>query len=664
AQRGYIRKDDIQKAYTFWTVGKSLADIEKKLTEMISNAEVDWGLISSINSSGELQRGRHLGPIEVQHGELGAPEDWAAEQKILTLGTFTANNLQRLAPRFSMGPSGLVEGPRGVVIRLISSSDGDLDKLRSTAEEVVDSVGDDWPVPLVITIPSESSPQLLREILKEKALNAMTFDERKEFGEEMCETEKRQIKANIDRDIRGLCSVESIVVSSRYRTAANALPNLTVLSALNECYRLAYPYTPKFFTTYKSSSTKLRTAVESVAKGLASNRLGDYVQPNPVAKDLITKFLKPGSTGSWGVVGPDLRIQPPDKNTAEKAWQLLCDRLKPGSQAVPLTGVVLELMNPPFAYDYFQLVLMLCAWYGYYRHDIQMQKGNGRSCSFDDYAEHLNKPKDFLNQLCFIDQVQITRKNREHEVAEVKGIIEGVRDKVYQRPEAEEAQEHLKAFFQDDRNDSSLRDAAERAHGMLTAGLDLASKYDSTAAEIREAIDSATQVSPLISQLSTLSSPQLPHSTCVATLGPGVDELRNRVLEKMTEIVTAQCAKLQEIKDVGQHGQNEQSLKSIHRQLKKNGLTQYITTVDSALEELAACRHRLDAVEEDKVIEAKATAIQTTSRLARLQDDSRILCELKPVTEAVEALVEMKKVEIEAEIAALVSYAQELPSHV
>ena len=96
-------------------------------------------------------------------------------------------------------------------------------------------------------------------------------------------------------------------------------------------------------------------------------------------------------------MAPDLRIkQPLPTAPVQDAWAALEKAFPAGGNARVAAPVLTELLNVPFGYDFNTLSLLVAAWIGFHRHDMELSL-NGQLQSVKVLANQ--KPNEFIELL-------------------------------------------------------------------------------------------------------------------------------------------------------------------------------------------------------------------------------------------------------------------------
>ncbi|MFN3335149.1 MAG: hypothetical protein ACK47M_21830, partial [Caldilinea sp.] len=356
-----IRYDPINKVNSFWALSTNPDELEKILVGKLADLPFDEAALKKLESllKTELQGGFGAINMRVNWGDAG---DWAAYETITTLEHLSNEYFLNLAQRYEATVTGLVEGRRGCLVWLVARNEDEVAWYRQQVTALMDkALPSDAPMPVVCMLPSEPHPEIIEAFQRIRGLEKFSQNERDTVGQDLFSLESLQAKATLLKAFSRLRGEASNYLDVPRPTGAYAVPlayrarlvgSTGISKVLAECYRLAYRFAPpEFFTQYKLNNAKLRDAVRLIAGLLLQNSarsLRDGVKTNPVASDLCNRFL----VQKWGLLTTDFRIQEPNNQAIQRAWEYFDAACPPGAKETDVDELLIPLMNPPFGYDY------------------------------------------------------------------------------------------------------------------------------------------------------------------------------------------------------------------------------------------------------------------------------------------------------------------------
>ena len=643
---GYIRKDDLQKIYVFYSGGADGAMADKWIKSEAGRLRLDRNGILEINKEWRTIPTR-LKPMPVSWS-YGQEEDWAASQILLTRDTFTEDVIKSVALNTQMGTTGIDDAARGYLIWLLADTDQDVDYFRTNAAGILDAALGSDPPPVVVAIPTIPSPFLRQSILSEKVVQTTDAGKKRELGDTPFEDAKKRIAKAVNDGLESLKSNAKFVVPQPYRAAVQiGGEQISLQVVLKQCYTVAYSYVPPFFTHYKGNATQLRKGVSVVSKLLAKNQVQDIDGIrglSPVADEILEKYLRVGASDSWGLVSLNNQIQAPTSSRITAGWKLLEDAFKPESGETLVTDVFLALLNPPYGYDYNRLLILFCAWYGVNRHNLQLILGT-KSGSIDDIANQLDKPAELIAHLTFVDRARISRRDPSSVSREIQQLIKQADSGQFTCEQAEMAQSKLIQFTNDESNDAVLRSAAESTQKRICDALAKAAQYDKDARHILNRLKDASVVKIVGNCWASIT--ELKSTGCVSTVEPSPSELQDIARKQMTYAVMRRCSEHEKLKDITEYELHKTQLMSIKTELTVAGMTELHCHVDAALKKLEEFRQRQVAKIEDSAVIAEVQAMRAEARLAELRKNlerlGKITCQSDDARQLIDQATEHAK---------------------
>lgn len=664
--RGLLRQDSGR--YTFWPAGAGAAfHVEQLLKRELVGMQLDWTLLSKLNQeTGALAR---LRPIEVDMKGRANALDWAAPEKLLTREFFTAKQLRTLAPEFRLDlRNGLQDGVRGCVIWLVAESDEDLKFFHANADSILAEAFGSDPIPVVLAIPTSPRPQLRINLLRELILQNLDIGRKKDLGVEACSSVQQRASKAVEEDLGELRRSAEYIVPNPLRAIVQRHDAQQDLHrTLEYCYQWAYRKKPEsFLTQYQMDKRPIRIAVSLLSKLLAGNSVAkneSLIKASPVATDLVSRILLVGGSGNWGLLTHTREIQEPASSHVKHAWDYLEAAFAPGKPAVPVKDVLLPLLNAPYGYDYNQLSLLFCAWCGFHGHELDIRSGSGNTDILECFS-NLDVPRNFINRVCAIDQVRISRIDRASAEKEIEALIQQSRQERLTVKQANEARRRLEEYANEERNNPKLRKGASDAAEALKSALAVATAYATGVEQFQNAFQAATTVErllpPLYNQISNL--PRL--ARVRDDSWPTSAELTRQVDEAVAKTLEGECKRLEELKHLTEYTFQEQKLRNLSNRLEKHGITKGATRVAAALERLQANRKKLEAAQRDSEIRGELRLMHADRGLAELRKSLERLAGFEPEAESTRTDVEKRRKEIETAVSRTTAWVTGLTAEI
>lgn len=649
-EKNYIRFDSNAKTYGFWSSTANIHRLEEIVNTHLASITLDWNCWREIQDSALLSR--LLEEIEVQV-DWGAPKDWAATQTLLIREFCELNYMQSLVQSYKIEDNrGLQSGSRGAVVWLIAQDENDQDWFLKELPALLDKVSpDETCIPLVMIAPEEPCPEFLDLLRRYQALQAFTKTETEEVNGDVYQSELSRCKNSIrEMTEQMMKNPATYIVPQPFRSWLQVRERLPIRDALKTCYEVAYrSCQPAFFTQYSvNTHTNLQSAVRLVARLLMDNDLNNkHALDNKIAKDMRNDFL----LVKWGLLTSDYRIQPPANERVQKAWQLLEKTFTPEKAEVQVQEVLISLLNPPYGYDYNTLSILFCAWLGYNAHDLQISE-SGRVISLHDLSEKFaKKPRDFLNDLCYISNVAIQRRDREQLAHEIEELIKRVDRDEFTQDEAEKAISQLREFASTG-SDPNLCPKAQNAARKLEDALKNARDYDQEVTRLRATPD---DVSKLVTALKDIEKLPKPGNVAITNLNPA--ELRQELMQRVKVRIERICQNNEQITDLTKLALQQTRLQELKKLIVKHLETE---RVDQALETLSENAKRLQALQDEKPLHSEIQAMREDNALQALYQYRDRLRQIEGYSPETQTLRDQKLQVIEEEIVRLQQFAERL----
>lgn len=657
-----IRYDSYTRLYTFWPVAANPHRMEELIRQRLQGRRLSWESLSKLNE------GFPPIPIDIDWGNMN---DWEASEYILPLEYFTPQRLRELVPQFSVGTNGLLtEGRRGCLIWLVGQNDEEVLVLKQNATKVLDEAfpGENPPA-IVLILRNQPNPTLIETHFKNQIIAEFSQDDRTEVGNEVYELEKGRQKLALSNEIN-LVRGDSVtyrtkirpythyVVPNAYRPAIQALGDLSIPQFFKELYKLVYRFSPpKFFTQYRVTGTaNLNRAVKSVADVLFRNSLSsrDSIFSQPVAKDLCEKFLRQ----EWQVLTPDYRVQEPGTKRLAEAWNLLERDFPEGVSEKRARKSLIDLVNPPYGFDYNTSILILCTWIGYHSHGLQLSNSARliNQKDFQDIIANANNAKVIFQQLVSGQNIAITRSDPGQITKEVQEINARVNNGSFTQKEAKDAITKLEEFCREQSPELPLCTTAQQSIQSLKSGLELAEQYDKESGEINTSILGDRNIDVILPIQKRIGA--LKKSTLVKETGPQASELHDLWIKRVTSMVEQQCSQLENIERLTQVEAKQEKLNRLKKQLKELSLDQLISRVEQALNAISTKEEELAKQEQEAPLQAEIKGMNTTAPLKSLYEYRERLSQIKGYSDATMALRDEKSRKIAQEISQLEQVAE------
>jgi len=535
-----------------------------------------------------------------------------------------------------MTPTGtLEEGVRGGVVWLIPETSEDVEWFDQKATVILDQAfPEEAPLPIVIKTTSRPYPRLLPTFLTLQALSELTEQERKEVTVELFEYEKRQqelILRSEMHDLRGepnyftntTHKLANYKIPAAYRPLVSLSSNPTIKQVLEELYRHAYRFSPpEFFTHYRNparGTNNLWRATRLLSTLLLRNNISGNIvslRTDRIASDILQMFLQ----RKWKIVRDDYAIQEPEEGSTALAWRVLEEAFKPGVKNAYVRQTLIELMNPPYGYDYNTLTLLFTAWIGYHQHDLQFSS-MGRQISIEGLSKILTESTGsrttFIGEICGSQKLSIARRDSSELVREVKELIERVNKKTFDQESAEDVIAKLEAHYQDAGLPENLCIAAKSAADRLATGLEQAREYDRLAKVILSDLEHGGEIKSLIQLKKRISD--LPRTGLVEAEQKSISELDTLWREALQNKVNEECDRLTNVKRLQDVGQYQSLLEDLKKLLKNEHLDSLVERVQEALAEIGRRNKELEAERQELPIQAEIRAMDRRMPLKTLQ---------------------------------------------
>jgi len=617
-----ISYDDATSKYSFFPPGGGNAKALEAIRQRKQGRQLSWQDVTTLNHN----YGAEWGLPDLENNiPWGAGADWGSAQVLLPKEFCKADKVSSVLQATSL-PGG--------IFWLCAKTDADLKSLQETAQAVLDEAAANPPKPIIFVLPSKPSPVLYDKLADQLIIKDFTLAQEQEFGSTVMATIKTQTKNTITDEIASLRqSPRKLLAPSPMQVALNSRPEISKVANLSpEVIKLAYPSAPPhFFDQFKRSNGRLRKSVLIVGRLLLQNAVNtEEFENDVIAPQLVTKYLVSGNPISWCVLNPSRHIQKPLTTRTAKAWDFLESKIAPGDSSFYISKALEELSRLPFGYDPNTLTLLVTAWLGFYRHDIQVSAG-GELRQADIFIEHIKRaktPEDFIAFLTG-SKIAIRRKDRSKEDQAVAAILHRVavfEQTPYTISEAEKDVAQLSNYVTDPGNaDRDNTPQAKASLQDLQEALTVAKTYDQEAIRLKARADAAKSISEMLSVCKDVGT--LPTTTGVEPIQPSQTDLQKDFKGRVAVAVDNHCDKYRKLTKLEDYGRNEEELTKPRTLLTAHPLL--LAKIEEALDALSKQKEIIEKEHKDAVNLATLKALSPSPSLAALRRDLEVLKSLE-----------------------------------
>jgi hypothetical protein len=674
-QQRYIRYDDTNRIYSFWSGSNAAIELERLLNQEIENLErhsklrvyLDDFNTKATNKVNDLILDRKLLAQQSRYSvsvDWGHPDDWVAQLVVLTRESWNVRTLELLTSRYSATVDNIPDC-RGLVLLPLARSDEDMAWFEANLERTLDTSAKLKSAPIVVITPKVPAKQLILNLQKFTLLSEPVFVDGivKEIGAKVIEEEQGRIANQIRQAAEQQLRNGDLLVSADSRGPVRALSigigaSDRIERTLREVYRIAYHARPgEFFAQYKYTANNLRSAVQDLIPVLATNDVHSASKGlSKVAGETVSKFL---ASTAWGLLNPKYQLQEPKATFLRKAWDRLNGSIPPGQELIPLKEVLHELLNVPYGYDHNSLALLFSAWLGYNRRHLSLVMA-GRISSIDDHIglQKKIKPTEFIK---LWSAASLRRKDSKRLLVEVQDAVEKVEAGDLSFEDASAIYSKLAASANEtDLTDPTLLGNANLAVQKLKTGFDQLTAYDKEVGEIQAMLEKSRtvqEVLPLISRVGKLRE-----LTTVASKLPTPHSLRENVIEAVVRLTEDFCTVNERLADIKQYGKQEEGLIRLRKSLQNtHNLIEQAARVTQALETLEQEQKRLESAQQTDTLLAQIRLIDATSSLAKLRKHAKELEQLSAhSSEPVSSAAKTKQTQVVGELKRLEQFVLNL----
>jgi hypothetical protein len=637
ATSGVIRFDQVNRLYTFWPAGKGANKVDQLLSEKVRNKGLNDQIIESAIKS--LRSESLLNNISVAV-PWGHPEDWQAEQLLMSRQMFTQEILlSKAVSKMTWGIDG-VERSRGLLVWLIAETPEDAAWFRDNADIVMSAAFPSQNVPIILMRPEAAEPEFARQLLRLWGLDQFTNSDRAEVGDQQFQAVRQLTIESLRTGQRHLKENAQLSVAAPFKARVHALHLSDPEAALSEVFKMAYSDGPmRWFTQYKLSSTKFRNSTARVTGYLLTNTLDT---PGIFAQDSVGKDIAQQLKSEWAILTSELKVRKPQPHSkSSEGWDLL-ERSFPSGGASRLAADALrQLLNIPYGYDYNTLSLLLAAWLGYYRHDLIVSR-NGQLQSIKLIAKDC-KPREFIE---LVSTLSVKRANPDIVRNKVHDLLKKVDRGPFSKDEAREALQVISEA--NDRDDIDQKPALTTAATKLQRAINAADAYDESATRLLQGVSTSINLVDLVRLVNAVKKMQMPEIVKPEQVAPA--ELRERVLERIKAVAKQQCEKYQQLKSVADYRLNEQQLKTTRKAVVDLQLPELTSMVDVALSALEQARIAVENKQQDESSLAVLRSLETTGKLTKLYEQIAQIKDLRFNSDPPRKLADEKIIALRVEV--------------
>ena len=229
----------------------------------------------------------------------GHPDDWQAEQIVLTRATFTEEGLTRKAIGKLTWSTDAMDRARGLVVWLVAETPEDVAWFRDNVDSITSQAFPTQKVPLVLMSPEAAEPEFARQLLRLWGLDQFNNTDRAEVGDLQFQAVRELAVESIKTSARHLKDNAKAVVPVPFQAHVHAIRSGDPEAVMSEVLKMAYSDGPlRWFTQYKQNATRLRSSTAKVIAYLLRKTLNTpgIFTADPVAKD-ITQLIN--RSGPW-----------------------------------------------------------------------------------------------------------------------------------------------------------------------------------------------------------------------------------------------------------------------------------------------------------------------------------------------------------------------------
>lgn len=666
-------------SYMFWPTGVNPLALEKEIQNRILNLRFDNKYLLKLEDRLEKQKDLYddFKPIEI-NVDWGHPSDWAAEQRIFTRETFTAENLKKAIPVFEFTALGMKTPIKGLVVWCMALNDEDVDYFRSKARDIIDQAFENFktPPPILLIVPAESHSDIAKLFLRYETLMDMSLSEatKQEFGLDNITNEIQKTTLDLHRKLKGFFSralakerfEERFVVAKVFAHHVSSVPNSfnPIPTILEKLFKASYHVRPSyFFNDIKGlSNTNVTKATKKISAMLAKRNLNEALQispPTSIEKRLINDYL----LNKWKIINHNFFTNVPKDHNLEVAWDFLNENIKPDKTEVRLKFIFSKLLNPPFGFDFNTSLLLFSAWVGHYNKEIKFILNNAEvtiASIFDEFPNYTKSTINLLSELCFIKNVAVRREDPSKIKVEIQAILEIIRSaNQVNISEANSMLIKLQDYVDKESSENNpLVLECNSVISLLNNHFEILKTYEEAVESIQKSIRVTSDLSILNNVEKRIQNLEYPNF--IETQKPNLADLQKEIDNKFESIVDIICMepnRLSNIENVGViRNKIQENLKHLSN---RNHLLEKLKT---ALIDLEKRVERLRDKEDEKIILDQLSLITVQSPLVKLQSDLNFI-KTQTFPDKYKNLVDKKIEELNDKVAEFNQFAEASLTH-
>ena len=619
AEGGFIQRNEAAHKYNFWRLGEDGSKAQKRLdAEVAELLQDDTQTAEALES---MLKHRPANRVEIT---LGNPDDWAAQEHIVPKLLWNAARLQSLLGRFELSndKKHLRSASRGFFLRAVGSTDAEVAWLQTHAaaelEKALFELAPQNPPPVVVTLPSQPQPGLIKRLAEAQILRDWGTSTREEIGEQACAQLNADVLEQLKKEEDALRRQDNqlphyqvpVVYQDRVDQLLGGNKQPVATAALKASYDAAYRRYAAFLPD-KTSGSNFRQAVHRGCKFLLK---GNFWQWHEEAvgreKTLYSNVLKVSDT-SWGVVDASEEVSPPTLGRVREAWDLLDAAVPAGSDHHSLREPLLTLLNAPYGYDYYALALLLCAWAGYHRHAVRFYDGNYGSLITSAELLGTNKNMEQVVRGWLIDtDLRAMREDKGVLDARIEALLASVAADAPLLTEAEATagQRELAEYADNETGDAQLRKRASEGAEVLAHSLQQAQIAHATILELNQRLGIQGALTPtgLRNTVDLLldTRKQMVAGRVQPSAAEHLPGLEQQALVKLRAHTKQTCEFHESAKTVEKYGGNQAKLRDIRDLLAK-------AKDEIVIQLVAASSDRLEKAYQEATADTKDAAFKT-----------------------------------------------------
>ena len=612
AESHVVSFDEITSKYSFFPPGGGNAKAIELIKQKRKGRTISWADVINLNHKNH----EDWALSEIANGiPWGSGADWASTQFLLPAEYCRPDKVKAVLDETTIP---------GAVFWLCAKTESDLQAAVDSVQATLDQVAGQPSKPITFVIPSRPSPVLFEKLLDQLILADLTPTQEQEFGTAIMATIKTQVKKTITEEITSLRqNPQKMLAPSSMHLALNARPEIKRISAFTfETVKLAYHSAPPyFFDQYKQSHPKLKRSTLLVARFLLENRIdsGEFGN-DPIATQIVDKYLVSGNPTSWCVLNTGRHIQRPGAIKTAKAWDLLDSKIAPGEKEFFISKALEELKGIPYGYDSNTLSLLFSTWLGFYRYDIQISVGGALKPAdyFVENIKRIGSPEEFVAFL-MNSKIAIKRKDRGKEDQRIRTVLQRISNcqrLPYSMADALRDLALLSDFanYPGNAERDNLQDVKNGLKDLQQA-IKAANTYDTEATGLRSRADEASTIQEFVSICKDATKLSTPIGVTPSHLQHPqlVSDLQGR-LEKAVESHCAQYGKLTKLEDFGRNENELSKPKSI-----LTGYPNLLQKIEAALDILQGQKAQVENEQRDAVGLATLNAFTPSRNLSAVR---------------------------------------------